>query len=164
MRHWLVVHKSLRGQVRRSVGPTSHGITLPFQESGFTVISRIFHRGRPRSWQFNYQTRNFAQGFLLIAMDHILFRSGIAAYGLSCEPRIELVQNQLNKFRTFYIFLRREVASCNILSLFTRFCNRPSPSLFDFHQTENLRTIIVIADIHQGLYSSPLHLATKQRP
>jgi len=27
----------------------------------------------------------------------------------------------------------------------------------------NLRTIIVIADIHQGLYQSPLHLATKQR-
>ena len=27
---------------------------------GSTVISRIFHRDRSRSWQFNYQTRNFA--------------------------------------------------------------------------------------------------------
>ena len=42
--------------------------------------------------------------------------------------------------------------------------NRPSPSLLDFHQTENLRTIIVIADIHQGLYKSPCTLASTQRP
>jgi hypothetical protein len=42
--------------------------------------------------------------------------------------------------------------------------NRPSPSRLLEREAENLRTIIVIADIHQGLYSSAQHLATLDHP
>ncbi len=60
--------------------------------------------------------------------------------------------------------LQEEVAAC-VFGLSTIFGYSivlvlPCP----ITQAENLRTIIVIADIHQGLHSSPIHLATYQRP
>ena len=46
--------------------------------------------------------------------------------------------------------------------------NRPSPSRSDSHfhegRTANLRTIIVIADIHRGIHSPALHIAMKDPP
>ncbi len=39
--------------------------------------------------------------------------------------------------------------------------NRPSPSRRDFRHDANLRTIIVIADIHRGLHNPALHIAMK---
>ena len=42
--------------------------------------------------------------------------------------------------------------------------NRPSPSRRDMRHAANLRTIIVIADIHRGLHSPAHHLATMDPP
>src|SRR3989344_1598040 len=59
MRHWLVVHKSLRGQsldYSRDDFPRYY----PERILDSTVISRIFLARRRASWQSSYQTRNFA--------------------------------------------------------------------------------------------------------
>src|SRR3989344_4366041 len=42
--------------------------------------------------------------------------------------------------------------------------NRPSPFASLLRETQNLRTIIVIADIHPGLYSSASQLASGDPP
>ena len=47
--------------------------------------------------------------------------------------------------------------------MFTFFYNSPSHSALDLRQRQNLRTVIVTADIHQGLYQSAKHIATSHR-
>ena len=47
--------------------------------------------------------------------------------------------------------------------MFTFFYNSPSHSAQNLRCVQNLRTVIVTADIHQGLYQSAKHIATSHR-
>ncbi|GEM_PF-2588933 len=105
----------------------------------FPLITPFVHVG-------TYPTRNYALRFLLTREGPYLVPD--LASGL------RRMASHLSRYWTSHRLLHDKVA---FVFLFTHIHNRPSPSAFDRSRTRNLRTIIVIADIHRGLHSPASH-------
>ena len=101
------MHKSLRGQSITYVQDDFPRYYPLLRRLGSTVISRIFHRDRSRSWQFNYQTRNFALLFLLIrrtmSSSRVALSSKVGAWRIVSTCHV-----------TLFVLPRSKVAFCVI--------------------------------------------------
>ena len=93
-----------------------------------------------------YQTRNFA---------HLFLSDGLSLNPFS-QSRVRDVGLSLITLDYSYITIWKVAGSTLILLIVYLFLHGPSPSEIFRRKFQNLRTVIVTADIHQGLQQSAL--------
>src|SRR3989344_1586380 len=97
----------------------------------YCIFTERYSETVPQSLHYSCASELTRQGISLFAS---CGRRTMSSSVLEARRMVSYVSRVF--FRTFYIFLCREVAFCVTFSLFTRFCNSPSPSLLDCSSRE----------------------------